>query len=188
MDEQKRLENYLEFRIPVKKCAEWTGLSQAIRSALKTAGIPINWQWRFHHHMTILYLDNNKCVDRLTPGFVKCLSGLSAFLLNIDKVDAFTTGNGAEHIVCLTTTQIPSQVITLAQDTRTLADSLGVDYDHRPFKCHITLGRIPADRATLTQVQAALATVTPPAITCPITEAEHRYRGGTLIKNWKLSK
>lgn len=186
MNEQQKLENYLEFRIPVKKCAEWPSLSLAIRSALKSAGIPIKWQWRFHHHMTILFLDNDKCVDQLTTGFAQCLSGLSAFPLNIDKVDAFTTGNGAEHIVCLTATQIPPQVTALARDTRTLADGLGADYDHRPFKCHITLGRVSADKATLAQVQAALATVPPPAITCPITEAEHRSRSGALIKNWKL--
>jgi 2'-5' RNA ligase len=186
MDEQKKLENYLELRIPVKKDPAWKDWSQQMRSAVKAAGIPVKWQWRFHYHMTILYLDNNACVDQLTPGFAQCLSGISAFPITLDKLDAFTTGNGAEHIICLTTTQLPQQIRSLAQDTRTLADGLKAVYDHRPFKPHITLGRVSTEKATLEQLQAALGTIEPPAFSCLLTEAEHRYRSGDCIKTWKL--
>ena len=186
MDEQKKLENYLEFRIPVKKENGWSDWAQKMRSAIKTAGIPVKWQWRFHYHMTILYLDDNLCVDQLTSGFAQCLSGISAFPLNIDKLDAFTTSGGNEHIICLTTTQIPQQVLNLASDTRTLADDLNASFDKRPFKCHITLGRVSTQKATLEQLKNALCAITPPAFKCLITEAEHRYRSGDIIRTWKL--
>ena len=106
MDEQKKLENYLELRIPVKKDPAWKDWSQQIQS--------------------------------------------------------------------------------LAQDTRTLADGLKAVYDHRPFKPHITLGRVSTEKATLEQLQAALGTIEPPAFSCLLTEAEHRYRSGDCIKTWKL--
>ena len=186
MDEKKKLENYLEFRIPVKKDAGWKNFSEEVRSALKAAKIPFTWQWRFHHHMTILYLDNNECVDQLTQGFAKCLSGLSAFPLSIDKLDAFTTGMGDKHIICLTTTQLPEQISTLAQDTRTLADGLNAAHDHRTFKPHITLGQVSVDKCSLEKLQAVLRTVRQPAFNVPLTIAEHRYRSGDVIKSWKL--
>lgn len=186
MDEQKKIENYLELKIPVKKENGWSDWAQVMRTAIKTAGIPVKWQWRFHYHMTILYLDDNLCIDQLTSGFAQCLSGISAFPLNIDKLDAFTTAGGDEHIICLTTTQIPQQVLTLAQDTRTIADNLNARFDHRPFKCHITLGCVSTQKATLEQVNAVLRAIMPPAFNCLITEAEHRYRSGDIIQTWKL--
>lgn len=187
MDEQKKKENYLEFRIPVKKDPAWNDWAQQMRTTVKVAGIPVKWQWRFHYHMTILYLDNNACVDQLTPGFAQCLSGLTVFSITLDKLDAFTTGNGAEHIICLTTTQLPHQIQSLAQETRILADGLNAVYDHRPFKPHITLGHVSTEKATLEQVQAALSNVEAPAFNCLLTEAEHRYRSGDCIETWKLS-
>lgn len=186
MNDQKKLENYLEFRIPVKKEEGWSDWAQQMRTTLKTAGIPVRWQWRFHYHMTILYLDDNKCVEQLTPGFAQCLTEYAAFPMTIDKLDAFTTSNGAEHIICLAPTQIPSEILTLARETRELADGLNANYDHRPFKAHITLGRVSTEKATLEQVQAVLHTIPQPSYKCLLTEAEHRYRGGELIKNWKL--
>ena len=186
-------EHFLEVRIPLKRDAQWADWAQNMRTAIKTAGIPVKWQWRFHHHMTILFLDDDHCVNELTQGFDRLVTPLSAIPITIDKLNAFTTGNGAEHIIYMTATQVPSQITTLAQEARMLADGLNVNYDKRPFKPHITLGRVSADRASLDQLQAALRGISVPAFNCMLTEAEHRYRDHAnvmkqkIIKSWALN-
>jgi 2'-5' RNA ligase len=107
--------------------------------------------------------------------------------MTIDKLDAFTTSNGAEHIIYLSSIDVPEQILTLAKDVRTLADSLDADYDKRPFRPHITFGHVPADKMSLDQLQDILRTFEQPAFHCVLKEAEHRYRrsNGT-IKKWKL--
>ena len=50
MDEQKKLENYLELRIPVKKDPAWKDWAQQMRSAVKAAGSPQ------HHPATLFQL------------------------------------------------------------------------------------------------------------------------------------
>ena len=177
--------NFLEIKIPVKRDAEWSDWAKQMRSHVKAAGIPVRWQM-FHYHMTILFLDDDECVEALTPGFSQCLSSCPTLPLIIDKLDAFTTGDGSCHIICLAPTQLPPEILTLANDTRTLADSMNANYDKRPFKPHITLGRVNAEKASLEQLQAALQTVEPPAFHCAISEAEHRYFRGDKIKTWTL--
>ena len=178
--------NFLEIKTPVKRDAEWSDWAREMRSRFKAAGIPVRWQM-FHYHMTILFLDDDEHVEELTSGFDQRMSTFTTLPLTIDKVDAFTTGNGAEHIICLAATQVPPQILTLAHDARTLADGLNANYDRRPFRPHITLGRVTAEKASLDQLQDAIRTVVPPAFTCKLDEAEHRYYRGDKIKTWKLS-
>ena len=107
--------------------------------------------------------------------------------MTIDKLDAFTTSNGAEHIIYLSSTNVPEQILSLAKDARTLADRLNANYDKRSFKPHITFGHVPADKMSLDQLQAILRTIEQPAFHCVLNEIEHRYRrsNGT-IKKWRL--
>jgi len=137
--------------------------------------------------MTILFLDDDACAESLTPGLAQIVKSCPALTLTIDKIDAFTTTNGAEHIIYLSSTNVPEQILTLAKDARTLADGLNADYDKRPFKPHITFGHVPADKMSLDKLQAILRTLEQPAFHCVLKEAEHRYRrsNGT-IKKWKL--
>ena len=137
--------------------------------------------------MTILFLDDDACAAMFTPEFAQIVKSCPALPMTIDKLDAFTTSNGAEHIIYLSSANVPEQILTLAKDARTLADGLNADYDKRPFKPHITFGHVPADKMSLDQLQAILRTFEQPAFHCVLNEAEHRYRrsNGT-IKKWKL--
>ena len=184
-------EHFLEIRIPLKRDAQWAEWAKNLRSKIKDAGIPLRWQL-FHHHMTILFLDDDHCVNELTQRFDRLVTPLSAFPITIDKLGAFTTGNGMDHIIYMTATQVPSQISILAQEARTQADGLNANYDKRPFKPHITLGRVSTGRASLDQLQAVLRAIQVPAFNCQLTEAEHRYRDharllkNPIIKAWKL--
>ena len=177
----------LAMNVPVKRDPAWSDWAKTTRSRIKSAGIPVNKWQLLYYHMTILFLDDDACAESLTPGLAQIVKSCPALTLTIDKIDAFTTTNGAEHIIYLSSTNVPEQILTLAKDARTLADGLNADYDKRPFKPHITFGHVPADKMSLDKLQAILRTLEQPAFHCVLNEAEHRYRksNGT-IKKWKL--
>ena len=126
---------------------------------------------------------SNQCSRETGPSVVR----LGDLPMTIDKIDAFTATNGAEHIIYLSPTNVPEQILTLAKDARILADGLNADYDKRPFKPHITFGKVLADKMSLEELQTILQSLEQPAFNCVIKEAEHRYRrGNSTIKKWKL--
>ena len=179
----------LAMNVPVKKAPEWSDWSKMTREKIKSAGVHVNrGDWKqLYFHMTILFLDDDACAESLTPEFAKMVKSCPALPMTIDKIDAFTTTNGAKHIIYLSSTKVPEQILTLAKDARTLADGLNVDYDKRPFTPHITFGEIQADQMSLEELQTILRSLEQPAFDCVLKEAEHRYRrsNGT-IKRWKL--
>ena len=177
----------LAMNVPVKQDSAWSDWAKKIRARIKSAGIFVNKWQLLYYHMTILFLNDDECAETFTPGFAQIVKSCPALPMTIDKLDAFTTSNGAEHIIYLSSTNVPEQILTLANETRTLADSLNANYDKRPFMPHITFGHVPADQMSLDQLQAILRTFEQPAFHCVLNEAEHRYRrsNGT-IKRWKL--
>ncbi len=177
----------LAMNVPVKRDPTWSDWAKMTRAKIKSAGVPVNKWQLLYYHMTILFLDDDACAESLTPEFAKMVKSCPALPMTIDKIDAFTTSNGAKHIIYLSSTQVPPQIFTLAKDARMLADSLNVDYDKRSFTPHITFGEIPADQMSLEELQAILRSLEQPAFDCLIEYAEHRYRksNGT-IKRWKL--
>ena len=177
--------NFFEIKIPVKRDVEWSDWAKEMRSTIKSAGIPVRWQM-FNYHMTLLFLDDDNCVEELNQEFEQCMSVFYSLPITIDKLDAFTTGDGTSHIIYLTSSQVPSQILTLADDARILADSLNANYDKRPFKPHVTLGRVSAEKVSLDQLQNVLQSIKQPAFNCILNEAEHRYFRGDKIKTWKL--
>ena len=177
----------LAMNVPVKRDPTWSDWAKMTRAKIKSAGIPVNKWQLLYYRITILFLDDDECTEALTPGFAQIVKSCPALPMTIDKIDAFTTTNGAEHIIYLSSTNVPEQILTLAKDARTLADSLNADYDKRPFRPHITFGHVPADMMSLEELQAILRSLEQPAFSCVLKEAEHRYRrsNGT-IKKWKL--
>ena len=177
----------LAINVPVKGDLAWSDWAKKTRAKIKSAGVPVSKWQLLYFHMTILFLDDDACAESLTPEFAKLVKSCPALLLTIDKIDAFTTTNGAKHIIYLSSTNVPEQILTLAKDARTLADGLNADYDKRPFKPHITFGEIPADQMPLEELQTILRSLEQPAFNCLIEEAEHRYRRSKgTIKQWKL--
>jgi 2'-5' RNA ligase len=177
----------LAINVPVKGDPAWSDWAKITRARIKSAGIPVSKWQLLYYHMTILFLNDDECAETLTPGFAKMVKVCPVLPMTIDKIDAFTTSNGAEHIIYLSSTQVPPQILMLANDARTLADSLNANYDKRPFTPHITFGHVPADKMSLEELQALLRSMEQPAFHCVLHEVEHRYRrsNGT-IKKWKL--
>ena len=177
----------LAINVPVKRDPTWSDWAKITRAKIKSAGIPVKKWQQFYYHITILFLDDDACAKSLTPEFAKIVKSCPALPITIDMLDAFTTSNGAEHIIYLSSTNVSEQILTLANDARTLADGLNIDYDKRPFKPHITFGKVQADKMSLEDLQVILRSFEQPAFHCVLEEAEHRYRRSKgTIKRWKL--
>ena len=97
----------LAMNVPVKRDPAWSDWAKTTRSRIKSAGIPINKWQLLYYHMTILFLDDDACAESLTPGLAQIVKSCPALTLTIDKIDAFTTTNGAEHIIYLSSTNVP---------------------------------------------------------------------------------
>ena len=105
--------NFFEIKIPVRKDEGWNEWAKEMRSKIKAAGIPVRWQM-FHYHMTLLFLDDDNCIEDLNQEFEQCMSVFYSIPITIDKLDAFTTGDGASHIIYLTSSQVPSQILKVS--------------------------------------------------------------------------
>ena len=154
----------LAINVPVKRDPAWSDWAKMTRAKIKSSGIPVSRWQLLYYHMTILFLDDDACAETFTPEFAKLAKACPALPMTIDKIDAFTATNGAEHIIYLSPTNVPEQILTLAKDAH-----------------------VPADKMSLEELQTILQSLEQPAFHCVIKEAEHRYRrpNGT-IKNWKL--
>lgn len=176
--------NYLEIMVPIRKDTVWF---KELQQELSAAAIPVKWQREKTHHQTLVFINDNRCVESLKRGFPKVLSSHKKLSLTIDKLEAFTTGKGDEHIVCLTSTHPSEEIRELAKDVRTLAASMDVNYDKRPFKLHITLCRIHADTISLDALQSILSKVSLPVFDCCLDDVQYRYKGEEeWIKRWRL--
>ena len=91
--------NFFEIKIPVRKNEGWNEWATKMRSTIKAAGIPVRWQM-FHYHMTLLFLDDDNCVEdlnrRVSTDKVS-LEQLQAVLRTIEQPVFNCFLNEAEH-------------------------------------------------------------------------------------------
>ena len=87
----------LAINVPVKRDPAWSDWAKMTRAKIKSAGIPVSKWQLLYYHMTILFLDDDACAKAFTPEFAKLAKACPALPMTIDKIDAFTATNGAEH-------------------------------------------------------------------------------------------
>ena len=165
-------QNFLELVVPIRLDTKWY---QSLVKELSAIQSKIEWQRKETHHQTLVFINDGSLVDQLKSKFSQiCIEPIT---LKIDKLEAFTTGAGDRHVVCLTSSKPPVELQDLADKARKLADGLGADYDKRPFKLHITLCKIPSGAVSLEEVKSILAKIQLPVFDCHLTEIQYRYRG-----------
>ena len=169
-------QTFLELVVPIRLDTKW---HQSLVKELSAVQTKIDWQREGTHHQTLVFINDGSLVDQLKNKFSQiCIEPIT---LKIDKLEAFTTGAGDRHVVCLTSSKPPVELQDLADKARKLADGLGADYDKRPFKLHITLCKIPSGAVSLEEVKSILAKIQLPVFDCHLTEIQYRYRGRVLI-------
>ena len=173
-------QNYLEIVVPIRLDTKW---HQSLVKELSAVQTKIEWLGEGTHHQTLVFINDGSLVDQLKTKFSKIR--IKPITLTIDKLEAFTTGAGDKHVVCLTSSKLPAELQNLAENARKLADSLEANYDKRPLKLHITLCKIPSGTVSLEDVKSILAKIQLPVFNCCLREIQYRYKGGGLI--WKYN-
>ena len=102
--------NYLEFKIPIKKNAEWF---VTLRNAMASEGIPVKWE-SGSFHITAVFIYDDQPVEELKSAFSRRLTGRKAPSLTLDKLDAFTTKN--DIIVNATASQLSESLAALIEE------------------------------------------------------------------------
>lgn len=173
--------NYLELKVPVGKNATWL---TRLREALAEEGISVKWQdgW---YHITVVFVNDDRHVPLLYSEFNKILNSRKAPSITLDKIGAFTTRGGLQHIVYLASTQPSEDVIKIIRDIRDSAKSIGANYDS-DFRLHISLGRIDAHAYNLEKVKNIVEGIDIPPFTLELKEVEYRYFRNNSIGKWRM--
>lgn len=169
-------QNFLEIVVPIRLDTKW---HQSLVKELSAVQSKIDWQRKGTHHQTLVFINDGSLVDQLKKVFSQI--PIKPITLTIDKLEAFTTGAGDKHVVCLTSSMPPAELLDLANKAKECADSLGVNYDKRPFKLHITLCKIPSGAVSLEEVKSILAKIQLPVFDCHLSDIQYRYKGRGLI-------
>lgn len=171
-------DNYLKIKVHIYKDAEWF---KELRKKLSNMGKKVKWQRKDTFHQTLVFIHDDACVKKLKADFSEMVEKHKPFTLTINKLDAFTAGKEhKEHIIYLTSTLPSTEMKTIADDARALVKK--VKHDEREFKLHITLGRIPANAISLSEMQTLISTIDFPTFNCQLNHIEYRYKNKTGIK------
>jgi 2'-5' RNA ligase len=173
---------YLELKVPIHFEEPWF---RELRDLLHD--VNVRWQKGFYH-ITLAFLDYAPDHINLVPGIDEFLGDATAPTIDLDRLDAFTTGGGHKQVIYLTTTQIPEDFATLVQDIRQHLMSMGCRIQSA-FKLHVTLGRVQDPRTNLHQLKEIISQVELPDINLDLTEVDYRIFKdyGKPLAHWTLS-
>jgi 2'-5' RNA ligase len=92
-------------------------------------------------HLTLLFLGelNQEQLHQLDDAFKQGLRGEKAFHIQTGPLDAFLSGH--ERVVWQSIQKGMNELKTLSSKIRDLVTSLGIPFDEKPFKAHITIAR-----------------------------------------------
>ena len=178
-------ENYIEIHVGICPEVQWY---QDLMERMK--GLKVNRIIR-RCHVTALFLTDDGLKDALTEAFDGQLHQRSAPRLTFDKLEAFTSISGKEHIVCVTSTHPETEFMELVEGLRGEAARLGAELEES-YRLHVTLVRVPVDAISLEELQQLIAEIPMPAFTLALTNVDYRYRMSDLkaglIKEWELKE
>jgi len=179
----KNKENYLEIHVGICTEAQWY---QELMERMKN--LRVNRIIR-RCHITALFLMDDSLKDELREAFDRKLNRSTAPRLTFNKLEAFTSLSGKEHIVCLTATHPEEEFMELVTTLRKEAESLGAVIED-DFRLHVTLLRIPVNSIPLDELQQLIEEIQMPEFTMELTDIDYRYRMSNLeaglIQRWQL--
>ncbi len=176
-------ENYLEIHVGINTRAQWY---QDLQGKMKTLNVECR-QSRFH--ITAVFLKDDSKKELLKEAFSKSFCDLRAPVLTFDKMNAFTSKSGKEHIVYLTATRPDLNYMELIY--RLEKDTKEVGVEPEGYLMHVTLARVPVNVISLEDLKKLIAEIPLSKFRLPLTTIEYRYRNPDLnkglIEKWILN-
>lgn len=178
-------QSYVQIHVPLDTSALWY---QNLKNAL--ANTHVRWQ-NDGFHITAAFIED-KLDEKGIIQATRVLDGVSgsvskAFIL-FNKLDAFTTNGGQQHVVYLTApaAYVSLEHVLLVKRVRTALETSG--YHLGPYKLHVTLARIPVSEISLQALKETLSTISLPIINSTLTSASYCFLKDHAhpIKGWNF--
>ena len=141
-------------------------------------------------HITALFMNDDALKDNLIDTFDRILSHSQAPRLTFNKLEAFTSKSGEEHVVNLTSTQPGVEFRKLVENLRNCAIKLGVHIED--YRLHVTIAKVPVSLISLEDLQKLIAEINLPEFTLVLKTIEYRYKmrdqKNGRIEGWKYDE
>lgn len=176
--------NYLEIHVGISTRAKWY---LELKKGMKRLNVKCK-EKRFH--ITALFMNDDALKDELIEAFDRTLNHRYDPHLTFNKLEAFTSKSGKEHIVNLTSTQPEVEFRKLVENLRDSAIKLGAHIED--YRLHVTIAKVPVNIITLEDLQKLMAGINLPVFTLALKTIEYRYRTPQLeegyIQGWKYDE
>lgn len=120
-----------------------------LANQLKTAGADVKWVSEENFHITLKFLGDTppEKVGLITEALNSTLSGFDSFRIKFNGVGVFPNRKRPK-VVWVGLGSAHTQIAAMAQAVENALEPLGFEKESRPFKSHLTIGRIRSTGGT----------------------------------------
>ena len=127
-------------------------------------------------------MNDDALKDELIDAFDRTLFQRSDPHLTFNKLEAFTSKSGKEHIVNLTSTQPEVGFRQLVENLRACAIKQGAQIED--YRLHVTIAKVPVSIISLEDLQKLIAGINLRKFTLVLKTIEYRYKMRDLKKGY----
>lgn len=150
-----RLRAFVGIPLPEVLAAGYAGIQSGLRDLAR-----VKWVERQNLHLTLKFLGDveQESVPRLAAALARVGAGSAPAILTAARVTAFPSEQAA-RILVVELADPSGTLVQLQQAVERELAAAGVPPEERPFRLHLTLGRVREGKA---DARAALAALAPP--------------------------
>ena len=170
------MKTYVEIRVPVNKRGKWLkDLKAELKEDVKKwTKVDCKYNTLFFH-ITLAYLNNVAGKERVKKLIGECINRHNVQRIVFDKIDAFTTRNGDEHIIYIGASKVPEEFVSFVTDLRETLLVAGCDLSP-DFRLHATINRLNSKLIDIDSLRSKIKQVQPCNMELQLTDV--RYRKG----------
>lgn len=177
-------QNYLEIHVGISTRAKWY---LELQKKMNRLNVECK---KSRFHITALFMNDDAQKDNLIDTFDRILSHSQAPRLTFNKLEAFTSKSGKEHVVNLTSTRPEVGFRQLVDNLRNCAIKLGTHIED--YRLHVTIAKVPVSLISLEDLQKLIAEINLPEFTLVLKTIEYRYKmrdqKNGRIEGWKYDE
>ena len=161
-------QNYLEIHVGISTRAKWY---LELQKKMNRLNVECK---KSRFHITALFMNDDALKDNLIDTFDRILSHSLAPRLTFNKLEAFTSKSGKEHVVNLTSTRPEVGFRQLVDNLRNCAINLGAHIED--YRLHVTIVKVPVRIISLEDLQKLAAGINLHEFTLVLKTIEYRYK------------
>ena len=177
-------QNYLEIHVGISTRAKWY---LELQKKMNRLNVECK---KSRFHITALFMNDDALKNELIEAFDRTLNHRYDPHLTFNKLEAFTSKSGKEHIVNLTSTQPEVEFRQLVENLRDSAIKLGAHIED--YRLHVTIVKVPVRIISLEDLQKLVAGINLHEFTLVLKTIEYRYKMRDLkkgcIESWKYDE